>query len=95
MELTSRMFVRLDVPESVVDRRVLVAGDLLLLETPLGKLDLVGEEVASCEVVSKSEVGSKRTKSLSRLSILSVGKLDGEDVVADERSKQGKELSAC
>jgi len=62
-ELTPWVLVRLDVPESVVDRRVLVASDLLLLESPLGKLDLVREEVASREVVSESEVGSKRTKS--------------------------------
>ena len=43
-KLTGGVRVGLDEPEPVLLGRVLVAGDLLLLEAPVGELDLVAEQ---------------------------------------------------
>lgn len=43
---TVGMYVGFDDPQRVGFDGVLVASDLLLLETPRGKLDLVREEIA-------------------------------------------------
>lgn len=64
---TSCMRVGLDEPKTVLLARVLVASDLLLLEAPVGELDLVREEVASGENMAKAELGPQRLHAMPRL----------------------------
>lgn len=61
------MRVGLDVPQPVLFARVLVARHLLLLEPPLGKLDLVTEEVAAGKDVSEAEPRPERLQPRPRL----------------------------
>lgn len=75
------MLVRLDIPQRVFERRVLVARHFLLLEPPLGQLDAVREEVAAREVVAEPEVGPDRSEVLARLAVLVLLELDDPDVV--------------
>lgn len=65
-----RVDVGLDIPDTVGESAALGAGDFLLLETPVGKFDLVGEEGAAGHDVNQLELGLDRSKAL--LGILAV-----------------------
>lgn len=80
------MRVGLDEPKTVVLARVLIASDLLLLEAPVGELDLVRKEVASREDVAKTKLGPEGLHAMPRLlAALDIGRrlvnLDLEMVV--------------
>ena len=62
--LHSWMIVLLDVPDTVWKSSLLGTSDLLLLRSPLGKLDLVGEKSAASHDVNKSELGLDSTDGL-------------------------------
>lgn len=79
------MRVGFNVPQTVGQRGVLVARHLLLLEAPVGKLDLVREEVAAGEEVSEPEVGPKSEQVLASSTGRRVMELDDKDVVAAKK----------
>ena len=82
------MRVGLDVPQAVVERRVFVAGDLLLLEAPVGQLDLVREEVAAGEKVTEADVRAQREDVLPRPARLRLRELNDKDVVSGGSARE-------
>lgn len=54
--LELRMFVLLNIPEAVGDGAAFCASNLLLLETPVGELDLVREQSAASHEMDQSEL---------------------------------------
>ena len=50
------MSVCFDEPDRVLLGRILVAGHLLLIETPFWQFDFMAEQVAACQDVSQSEL---------------------------------------
>ena len=81
--LGQRMHVTFDVPNAVGKSTPSSTCDLLLLETPLGKLDLVREENAASHDMHKSELGLDGSKALLRLGSvgLFLDNFDAEEVV--------------
>ena len=78
---TVGMYVGFDDPQRVGFDGVLVASDLLLLETPRGKLDLVREEIAPSQCMPKPEHRAQSPETLGRLRVTPVASLDLHDPV--------------
>lgn len=58
------MIVLLNVPQAVVQDTLLSASNFLLIETPLGKLDLMREQTAASHDMDQFELGLDGTKTL-------------------------------
>lgn len=79
--LTLGMDSCLNIPQRVVQNRLLIAGHLLLLVRPIRQLDFVREEVAPRQRVPQAELRSQRADPLARLAIPVVALDDLDDPV--------------
>lgn len=70
------MFVGLDVPQGVGFDGILVAGDFLLLKAPFWKLDLVREEIATLQSMTKSEHCAEGSKSTGAVLVVAIAMFD-------------------
>ena len=79
--LTLGVVVGLDLPQRIGQNSLLVASHLLLLETPLRKLDLVRKQVAASHDVPEPELGSEGPETLARFLVTFIPFVDFDDPI--------------
>lgn len=78
---TTRVRVGLDIPKRILMARVLVARNLLLLESPIGKFNLMREKVAPRKKMPQLELRPQRFNLLLRESSVALRLVDLDDPV--------------
>ena len=70
------MIRRPDILQQIRPNRILITCHLLLLKPPVGILDLVREQITSCQCMPQPKNRPQRARSLSRLVVPLVSALD-------------------